>query len=85
MPHTHAGRSKSIRTFLRGRTQGRSEYKLFGTRKLTFYDDSDAHALVHLAKHFGVPKITLETFARAGGTRLMCGSRRVFPPPGINA
>ena len=55
-------------------------YDFYGASILTFYEPNDSKALERLAEHFGIPRITLESFRRVGGKRFMCDKRRVFPP-----
>lgn len=61
-------------------TQRNKRYDLFGTSQLTLFQPTDTSALKSFADHFGVPAITLESFRKLGGKRIMCGQRRVFPP-----
>jgi len=63
------------------KVQRTKRYDFYGRTKLTLYESTDSEALSRLAQHFGVAKITLETFREVGGKRVMCGRRKIFPPP----
>jgi len=65
--------------------QKAKKYDFYGHSTLTLYEPTDSEALARFAEHFGVSKITLESFRGIGGKRIMCGKRQVFPPTNANA
>ncbi len=63
----------------------KNQYRFFGRSILTLYESTDSEALTRFAAHFGIAQITLESFRRIDGERIMCKDRQVFPPLDANA
>ena len=77
MPRTSTLRRRSAENL---GLQELKRYDYFGDSDLVFFEPNDTKALETLADHFKIPRITLESFRRIGGTCFMCEKRRVFPP-----
>lgn len=56
------------------------KYELSGTSEFSFWEDTDLNAFKTLADFLKIPfPVTLERFRLAGGKRLVCEGRQVFP------